>query len=188
MFKFPEEPLNLPASEGFGYYPAYPGLKVKEDRYEVIRKLDYGPRSSVWLVEDLLCVVLRNFAFIFSDYPDPNSGDHGLLALKILTAHATLQKPKELKRLQAVKRLWNIFGLPNLIDHFTENSHHGRHWCFGLCVLGPSIEDLKLSSPTKTLPVHVVQNVVESILKAVAILHSSLMIHCGPYILLHLFF
>ena len=52
MSQSPEEPLNLPASEGFGYYPTYPGLKLKEGRYEVIRKLGYGPRSSVWLVED----------------------------------------------------------------------------------------------------------------------------------------
>ena len=52
MSQFPEEPLNLPTSEGFGYYPAYPSLKLKEGRYEVIRKLGYGPRSSVWLVED----------------------------------------------------------------------------------------------------------------------------------------
>ena len=52
MSQFPEEPLNLPTSEGFGYYPAYPSLKLKEGRYEVIRKLGYGPRSSLWLVED----------------------------------------------------------------------------------------------------------------------------------------
>ena len=59
MSQFPEEPLNLPASEGFGYYPAYPGLKVKDGRYEVIRKLGYGPRSSVWLALDLKCVCCK---------------------------------------------------------------------------------------------------------------------------------
>ena len=125
------------------------------------------------------------FLVIFSDYPDP-SEDYGFLALKILTAHATLQKSKELKKLQAVKRFQNWSGLPNLIDHFSENSHHGRHLCFGLSVLGPSIEDLRLSLPTKTLPVHAVQKVVKSVLGAFGDLHSNWITHCGPYIA-HLF-
>lgn len=52
MSQFPEEPLNAPASEGFGYFPAFPGLKLDQNRYEVVRKLGFGPRSSVWLVTD----------------------------------------------------------------------------------------------------------------------------------------
>ena len=70
MSQFPEEPLNLPASEGFGYYPACPGLKLKEGRYEVIRKLGYGPRSSVWLVEDLKCVYCEKFGSFFPIIPN----------------------------------------------------------------------------------------------------------------------
>ena len=183
MSQFPEEPLNLPTSEGFGYYPAYPGLKLKEGRYEVIRKLGYGPRSSVWLVEDLRCVYCETLHHLFLIIPNP-SGDSGLIALKILTAHATLQKSRELKRLQAVKRMWDSTGLPYLHDHFSEISHHGRHLCFGLSVVGPSIEDLRLSTPTKTLPVHVVQRVVASILEALQRLHRHRLFHCGPYIAL----
>jgi len=129
-------------------------------------------------------VYIAKFRVIFSDYPDA-SGDYGFLALKILTAHATLQKTKELKSLQTVKQA-RYSGLPNLHDHFTENSHHGRHLCFGLSVLGASIEDLRLSSPTKTLPVHVVQKVVGSVLEALENLHRSPIIHGGPYIA-HLF-
>ena len=184
MSEFPEEPLNLPASEGFGYYPAYPGLKVKRGRYKVIRKLGYGPRSSVWLVEDLKCVYCEIYLFIF-DYSDPR-GDFGLSALKILTAHATLQKTLELKRLRAVKRLRLFYRLPNFHDHFDVHSHHGRHSCFALSVVGSSIEDLRQSLPTKTLPVHVVQKVVGSVLEALYDLHRSRMVHCGPYIA-HLF-
>ena len=58
----------------------------------------------------------------------------------------------------------------------------------GLSVVGPSIEDLRLSLPTKTLPVHVVQKVVGSILEALNDLHSHRIIHCGPYIIAHLVF
>ena len=129
--------------------------------------------------------ILRNFASFFSDYPDPSaSGDYGLLALKILTVHATLQKTKELKKLQAVKRSWNYTStsLPNLHDHFSENSHHGRHLCFALSVVGPSIEDLRQSLPTKTLPVHVVQKVIGSMLEPLEHLRWNSIVHCGPYI------
>ena len=131
---------------------------------------------------------IAKFRITFSDYPNPSEDNY--LALKILTAHATLQKTKELKRLQAIKRMLHLTGgglrLPNLQDHFSEKSHHGKHLCFGLSVLGPSIEDLRLSLPTKTLPVHVVQKVVRSILQALGDLHHNRIIHCGPYIT-HLF-
>ena len=63
MSQFPEEPLSALASEGFGYFPAYPGLKLDQNRYEVIRKLGYGPRSSVWLVVDAECVYPFRFCF-----------------------------------------------------------------------------------------------------------------------------
>ena len=130
--------------------------------------------------------ILRNFASYFLIILNP-SGDFDFLALKILTAHATLQKSKELKRLQSVKQLWNSTGLPDLYDHFTENSHHGRHLCFGLSIVGPSIEDISLSSPTtKTLPVHVVRKVIGSILEALNHLHCHRFVHCGRYIA-HLF-
>ena len=129
---------------------------------------------------------LRNFLdhlFWLSRSPSGDSS-FGLLALKILTVHATLQNTKELKRLQAVKRSWNYTStrLPNLLDHFSENSHHGRHLCFGLGVVGPSIEDLRQSLPTKTLPVHVVQRVIGSMLQPLEHLRWNGIGHCGPYI------
>ncbi|KAF8894236.1 hypothetical protein CPB84DRAFT_1783045, partial [Gymnopilus junonius] len=52
MAQFPEEHLDLSSSEGFEYFPAYPGHKVYQSCYELIRKLGYGPRSSVWLILD----------------------------------------------------------------------------------------------------------------------------------------
>lgn len=57
MSQFPEEALNLSSSEGFGYFPGYPGQKLNKDRYEISRKLGFGPRSSTWLVVDSQCVI-----------------------------------------------------------------------------------------------------------------------------------
>ena len=115
---------------------------------------------------------------VFLITPDP-SGVSGYSAVKILTAHATLHKTKELKRLQAIP---HTTGLPYLFYHFIENSHHGRHLCLGFNLVGPSIEDLRLSLPTKTLPVYIVQKVVESVLEELISLHHSRIAHCGPYI------
>ena len=123
------------------------------------------------------------FCFIFSDYSE-HRDDNGYLALKILTTHASLQKTKELKRLRAVKRLGLCYRLPNIYDHFVVHSHHGRHSCFVLSVVGPSIEDLRQSSSTKTLPVHLVRTrkVIGSMLEALFDLHHNRIVHCGPYI------
>jgi hypothetical protein len=49
---FPEEPLTRSAEDGFGFFPASPGLQVKDGRYEVLRKLGRGQHSSTWLVLD----------------------------------------------------------------------------------------------------------------------------------------
>lgn len=69
--------------------------------------------------------------------------------------------------------------LPNLQCHFTEKSAHGDHLCIGLAVLGASVEDLRLTSPTKTLPVHVVQKAIASIMVPLLELHKLSIIHGG---------
>ena len=53
MSQLPEEPLDLSHEQGFGYFPGYPGSLLKEGRYKILRKLGFGPRSSVWLASDL---------------------------------------------------------------------------------------------------------------------------------------
>ncbi|KDR85808.1 hypothetical protein GALMADRAFT_234899 [Galerina marginata CBS 339.88] len=157
MSQFPEERLDLSAEQGFGYFPAYPGLALKQNRYKVIRKLGFGPRSSVWLTTDL-------------------TGDFGYTAIKILTVHATGQKTNELPTLQAIKAAFPT-DLPNLHDNFVEESHHGKHQCFVLSVLGPDVETLRLTSPTKSLPVHVVSKIISSVLEPLSALHNTGTIH-----------
>ena len=57
MTQFPEESLNLSSTEGFGYFPGYPGQKLNKGQYEITWKVGFGSRSSTWLVLDSQCVV-----------------------------------------------------------------------------------------------------------------------------------
>ena len=54
-FTFAEEPLGLPASEGFGYFQGGPGLILgPANRYKLQAKLGFGTASSVWLARDCM--------------------------------------------------------------------------------------------------------------------------------------
>lgn len=46
-------PLVLTADQGYGYFPARPGLILKGGRYKISRMLGIGQTSSVFLVRDL---------------------------------------------------------------------------------------------------------------------------------------
>jgi len=45
--------LALTVEQGYGYFPASPGLTLKDGRYEVSRMLGISQLSSVFLVRDL---------------------------------------------------------------------------------------------------------------------------------------
>ncbi|KAF8056922.1 kinase-like domain-containing protein [Lyophyllum atratum] len=156
MSPFPEEPLDLSTQQGFGYFAGYPGLLLKQGRYKLIRKLGFGPRSSVWLASDL-----------------QDEKGH-VVALKILTTHATSKKSQELHVLQLIRP---YYRLPVLQDHFTEQSHHGKHQCFALNSLGPDLDKFRQTAPTRSLGVHTVQKVVARILEALCDLKRCGVIH-----------
>ncbi|KAF8062442.1 kinase-like domain-containing protein [Lyophyllum atratum] len=158
MSQFPEEPLDLSTEQGFGYFAGYPGLLLKQGRYKIVRKLGFGPRSSVWLVSDL----------------QDEEGDY--VALKILTTHATSKESQELHVLQ-LTRGRRCHWMPALQDHFTEQSHHGEHQCFALNLLGPDLDKFRQTSPTKSLRVHTVQKVIACILEALDDLKQRGVIH-----------
>ena len=97
-------------------------------------------------------------------------------SIKIFTVHETLQKPSyELDALAIATR----HGYINLYEKFTETSHHGTHLCLVLDVAGPSYEDLRLSSPTKLLPRHIVQRAVACVVEELEKLHKIGLIHGG---------
>jgi hypothetical protein len=90
--------------------------------------------------------------------------------------HETLQRPSyELDALSIA----TSNGYLNLYEEFTETSHHGTHLCLVLDVAGPSFEDLRLTSPTKLLPRHIVQRAVACILEGLEKLHEFGLIHGG---------
>lgn len=90
--------------------------------------------------------------------------------------HETLQKPSfELDALVIASSKAYI----NLYENFTETSHHGTHLCLVLDVAGPSLEELRLTSPTKLLARHIVQRVVACILEELEKLHKCGLIHGG---------
>ncbi|KIM48539.1 hypothetical protein M413DRAFT_20917 [Hebeloma cylindrosporum] len=151
MAQFPEEPLHLTASEGFGYFPGYPGQKLNKGQYEITRKIGYGPRSSLWLALD-------------------SCNDKLYSLIKVLTAHETLHKPPQ--ELNALKVEGNLVD-----DHFEEDSHHGTHLCLSLVISGLSCEHLRLSSPTKSLSRHIVQRAVACVLEELVHWHKNDIIH-----------
>lgn len=54
-FTFSEEPLGLPASQGFGYFQGSPGLSLgPANRFKLQAKLGFGTASSVWLARDYM--------------------------------------------------------------------------------------------------------------------------------------
>ncbi len=72
-------------------------------------------------------------------------------------------------------------GYPNLYDTFVEKSHHGDHLWLVLDVAGFSYEHLRLLSPTKSLPRHIVQRGVAGVLEGLGKLHDCELIHGGSY-------
>ncbi|KAF8335635.1 kinase-like protein [Amanita rubescens] len=89
-FTFSEEPLGLPASEGFGYFQGGPGLTFGPDgRFKLQAKLGFGTTSSVWLARDHV--------------------DNVHVAIKILTGHATfLNREHKLRELEVLQRLRSV--------------------------------------------------------------------------------
>lgn len=55
-FTFDEEPLVLPKTDGYGYFPISIGQTLLDGRYNILRKLGWGMGSTVWLSRDTLCV------------------------------------------------------------------------------------------------------------------------------------
>ena len=98
------------------------------------------------------------------------------LSVKIFTVHETLEKPSiEFEAIQFATRHAYI----NLYQVFTETSHHGNHLCLVLDVAGSSLEDLRLTSPTKSLSRHIVQRTVACIVLELEKIHKFGFIHGG---------
>lgn len=52
-FTFPEEPLGLPATAGYGFFQGTPYDALGPDgRFQLQAKLGFGTNCSVWLAKD----------------------------------------------------------------------------------------------------------------------------------------
>lgn len=66
VFKFEEEPLGLPASNGYGYFQGRPGHSIGPGgRFKLSSKLAFGMASSVWIARDTECDTLRELGYVF---------------------------------------------------------------------------------------------------------------------------
>ncbi|KAF9475177.1 kinase-like protein [Pholiota conissans] len=161
---FPEEPLDLPPSQGGGYYPAAIHQLIHNAKYEIIRKLGYGPHSSTWLV-------LHD-----SEYHEPIYS-----ALKIFTVAASEEashtQPPMLKAVHDLGRF--DFCLPIFRGSFWEQSGAGAHLCVVMSAMAMSARALQMEAEHNHLPVHVVQKLVCTAANALAELHKEKFMHGG---------
>ena len=160
MSPFPEEPLNLSPSEGGGHYPAEIHQKLNGDKYKIIRKLGYGPRSSTWLV-------LRVH-------------DPGHFAVKIFTVPASERaKSVELPIIKEVDKISRSgsLELPTFHGSFWEESSAGSHICFVMNPLSTSVKILQRDAENQQLPVHVVQRILLSVSSSLNGLHNANIMH-----------
>ena len=167
MSTFPEEPLNLSPSEGGGHYPAEIHQKLNGDKYEIIRKLGYGPRSSTWLVLRL---------------HDP---EH--FAVKIFTVAASERaKTVELPIMKEVDKISRSgsLELPTFHGSFWEKSSAGSHICFVMNPLSTSVKNLQRDAENQRLPVHAVQRILLSVSSSLKGLHEAKIMH-GRAFLIH---
>ncbi|KAF9525667.1 kinase-like domain-containing protein [Crepidotus variabilis] len=157
MALFPEESLDTE----IGYLPVQFYQKLKDGRHSVIRKLGWGPRSSTWLTID--------------------SEKQRYWAVKILTAQATEEKSaiRERDLLRGLAGISSIeVRVPHLYDHFYEVDSKGkRHLCLVLELLGHSVEDVRMTNPTGSLPLHYVQKVVGDIAQVLQRVNARKIVH-----------
>lgn len=161
---FPEEPLDLSPSEGGGYYPAAIHQTLNGDKYQIVRKLGYGPRSSTWLVF--------------------RTRDPAYYAVKIFTVAASERaKSVELPIVKAVDKLDASLDLPIFQGSFWQDSGAGAHLCFVLNPLSMSIEALQRNADGQRLPVHAVQRIVRTVAEGLRGLHAAQIMHGGAWLL-----
>ena len=155
---FPEEPLDLSPSEGGGYFSAKMGQKLNGGKFQVVRKLGYGSRSSTWLVR----------------------GKEKYFAIKIYTIAASEHaKTIEVPILKVVHGLARSGGLPMCHGDFWEETRAGSHLCLVLNPMSTTVQALMHEADHERLPVHAVQRIVLTVVDALSSLHKVGIMHGG---------
>ena len=159
---FPEEPLHLPPHKGGGYYPAMIHQKLNGDKYEIIRKLGYGPQSSTWLAFD-----------------SKNTTYH---SIEIFTIGASEQAKS--KQVPILKGLGGGRPLPVFLGTFWEKGDDKSHLCVLTNPLSTSVRILQQEAEHQRLPAHAVQMIVHTAAEALERLHRQEIMHGGNHFIL----
>ncbi|KIJ62429.1 hypothetical protein HYDPIDRAFT_169105 [Hydnomerulius pinastri MD-312] len=171
-FTFTEEPLGLPADEGFGYFQGGPGYCLgPESRFKIEAKLGFGTTSSMWLARD-------------------QQKDH-YVAIKILTGCATqLNREDKLQELKVLQYLSPESASPTstdtsrsytkLLSHFYHQGIEtdGEHLCLVMELLGSDIHQIRSRLPDNGyLPLPIVKRMLRQVLLGIAHAHARGIAH-----------
>lgn len=159
---FPEEPLDLPPTEGGGYYPATISEQLNKRKYHIVRKLGYGPQSSTWLAFEKLWRGRKYFA------------------IKIFTIAAS--KRVQIPILNNITDLDPTLRLPYFHESFWERSDDGWYLCVVMKPMSTSVRVLQLDAENQRLPVHAVRRIVSIVSDALEGLHDAGIMHGGNYL------
>ncbi|KAF8573007.1 kinase-like protein [Ramaria rubella] len=160
---FVEEPLGIPAQEGYGW----PQLEFNqtvgpENRYVILRKLGWGMSSSTWLARDQM--------------------GKSYVALKVLNGYTTdLVSRGRVWKLEALKRI----SSPPSDSHylrllssfsFLGKGSAGRHLCYVTPVLGGDVKSLH-NEHNQVFPFPLAKRILLHLLRGIAHAHSRGVVH-----------
>ncbi|KAG8703247.1 hypothetical protein FRC08_002990 [Ceratobasidium sp. 394] len=159
----PEEDVRADEDADPGYFPAWLGMQLKDERYCIVRKLGWGFYSTVWLVRDFklnryaaLKIMTRDATSIYQ----AGESDEVAITQKIASADRSNQGGRH---------------VVEYYDAFEVAGPEGTHSCIVTEVLGPSLENLRHQAPNSLLPLRIVKTSIRQILLGLEYLHTS----CG---------
>ena len=168
------------------FYPVRIG-EVFQSRYQVLGKLGYGSRSTVWLCRDLTwvwqCIQACKVLSI-------HTRGHKYMTLKVCEQDS----PTIRRELAAYKHLDTVTTrkpgvslVRKLLDSFKATGPAGEHQCLVHEPLGMSMETLREISPAGKIPEALLKAFLKHLLQALDFLHTDAkMIHAGIEHLLEL--
>ncbi|KIJ33395.1 hypothetical protein M422DRAFT_35508 [Sphaerobolus stellatus SS14] len=177
---FPEEPVGIPASEGFGYLEVDIGDTIgPEMRYRIVRKLGFGRSSTVWMAYDngstqestarkyVVIKILTAFATRMSE--------QGSMLEKTISAQ--LANPLHLRGEPRVparpsrRRVYCLFPYGSFVQTNPVTSEN--HLCFLLNPAGPNLNAIRHRFPEAKIPLPLVKRIVTDTVAALYYLHRT---------------
>ncbi|CAA7263794.1 unnamed protein product [Cyclocybe aegerita] len=134
---------------------------VLNSRYEILKQIGSGQHSTVWLAEESTSPIRKKVAIkVLTDYVTSLQGIHAfeLDVLKKIASNQTAAQESHLL---------------HLYDHFFTDGDRGQHLCLVNDALGPSVLDIRASTPHGVLPVPLVQHITRQLLQGLEILHEK---------------